>query len=281
VDAFQRGLSESGYVDRQNVSIEYRWAEGRADRLTVLATDLVRSHVNVIVAFGSTEAVAARAVTATIPIVFFSGGDPVMLGLVASLNRPGGNITGVSGLTHPLGPKQLELLRELVPNASVIAVLINPTGVSTTLDTRDLEDAARAIGQRIHFVSASTEAEIDAAFANLVQQRAGAVLVDAGSFFGSRSTQLVSLAAQHAVPAIYSSSRFTAVGGLASYGPNLADGLRQTGIYTARILRGEKPADMPVMQPTKFELVINLKTAKALGLTVPLTLQYAADEVIE
>jgi putative ABC transport system substrate-binding protein len=281
VDAFQRGMSEAGYRDHQNVAFEYRWAEGRPDRLTGLVADLVRSHVNVIVASGSTEAVAAKAVTATIPMVFFSGGDPVNLGLVASLNRPGGNLTGVSGLTHALGPKQLELLHELVPKASVIAVLINPTAVSTKFDTREIEDAARTIGQRIHFLSASTEGEIDTAFATLVQRQAGAILIDAGSFFGSRRNQLVALAAHHAVPAFYSGRAFTAAGGLASYGPSLTDGLRQVGVYTGRVLKGEKPADLPVVQPTRFEFVINLKTAKALGLAIPPALLARADEVIE
>jgi putative ABC transport system substrate-binding protein len=281
VGAVLRGLGEAGYVDRQSVAIEYRWAEGRADRLTALAADLVRSHVNLIVAFGATEAVAARTVAAATPIVFFSGGDPVNLGLVASLNRPGGNVTGVSGLSHALGPKQLELLRELVPKASVIAILINPTSVNTKSDTSDLEDAASAIGQRIHFLSASTQDEIDTAFATLVQAQDSAVLVDAGSFFGSRRNQLVALAAHYAVPAVYSSRQYSAVGGLASYGPSLTDGYRQVGVYAGRVLKGEKPSDLPVLQPTKFEMVINLKTAKTLGLTVPPILLALANEVIE
>jgi putative ABC transport system substrate-binding protein len=278
---FRQGLKGTGYVEGQNVAIEYRWAEGQNDKLPALAADLVRRQVAVIAAAGTPSAFAAKAATATIPVVFSTALDPVEAGLVASLNRPGGNVTGVTNFVAVLAAKQFELLRELVPNPSVIGVLVNPTDVLTKYITRDVQAAARALGQQIHILNASTEGEIGAAFSTLAQLRAGAVIIGADAFFISQRNQIIALAARHTIPAMYFLREFTAAGGLLSYGTSLSDSYRQVGIYTGRILKGEKPADLPVVLPTKFELVINLKTAKALGLTVPLIMQMTADEVIE
>jgi putative ABC transport system substrate-binding protein len=280
--AFRQGLDEAGFVDRRNVAIEYRWARGEYDRLSVLAADLVRQSVTVMVATTTPAVLAAKAATTTIPVVFLTGGDPVEMGLVASLNRPGGNMTGVSNLTVEIGAKQMELLHELVPAATLIALLVNPANpvLADTL-SRNLQTAARAVRQQILVVSASTESDFDMAFATLVEQRVGALVVGNDPFFNARLDQLVALAARHAVPAIYPYREFAAAGGLMSYGSNLADPHRLVGVHTGRILRGEKPADMPVQLVTKIELVINLKAARALGITFPITLLGRADEVIE
>jgi putative tryptophan/tyrosine transport system substrate-binding protein len=279
--AFRQGLDEAGFVESRNVAIEYRWARGEYDRLPVLAADLVRQSVTVMVATTTPALLAAKAATMTIPIVFLTGSDPVGAGLVASLNRPGGNMTGVSNLTVETGAKQMELLHELVPAATLIALLVNPANpvLADTL-SRDLQTAARAMRQQILVVSASTESDVDAAFATLVEQKVGALVVGNDPFFNARPNQLVALAARHAVPAIYPYREFAAAGGLMSYGSNLADTYRLVGVYTGRILNGEKPANLPIQQ-TKVEFVINLRTAKALGLTFPITLLGRADEVIE
>ncbi len=282
VAAFRQGLNETGYAEGRNVTIEYRWAEGRYDRLTELAADLVRRQVAVIVASGGAAAIAsAKQATATIPILFVTGSDPVQTDLVASLNRPGGNVTGVHFFTVELESKRLGLLRDLVPNAATIAVLLNPTYPNAAFHLQEVENAARKAGQQIQILSASTEAEIDVAFARLPQLRAGALLVGADPFFNSRRDQIVALAARYAIAAIYEQRTFAQAGGLASYGTSQTDAYRQVGIYTGRVLRGEKPADLPVVQSTKFEFVINLKTAKALGLEVPPGLSSMADEIIE
>jgi len=278
--AFRRGLSEIGYVEGRNVMIDYRFAEGNYDRLPELAAELVRRQVNVLVAGGG-SGLEAKAATTTIPIVAAIGGDPVSSGHVASLNRPGGNLTGVALFAYSLGPKRLEVLRELIPNAKLIAVLANPANIQALSDTRDVEAAARAAGQRIAVLTATSETEFEPAFAAMVQQRADALLVMADPYFNNRRTQLIALAARHAIPAIYEWREFATSGGLMSYGSSLADAWRQMGIYAGRILKGEKPADLPVMQAVKVELVINLKTAKTLGLTFPITLLGRADEVIE
>jgi putative ABC transport system substrate-binding protein len=279
--AFRQGLDEAGFVESRNVAIEYRWARGEYDRLPVLAADLVRQSVTVMVATTTPALLAAKAATMTIPIVFLTGSDPVGAGLVASLNRPGGNMTGVSNLTVETGAKQMELLHELVPAATLIALLVNPANpvLADTL-SRDLQTAARAMRQQILVVSASTESDVDAAFATLVEQKVGALVVGNDPFFNARPNQLVALAARHAVPAIYPYREFAAAGGLMSYGSNLADTYRLVGVYTGRILNGEKPANLPIQQ-TKVEFVINLRTAKALGLTFPITLLGRGDEVIE
>ena len=278
--AFRQGLSETGYVEGRNVLVEYRWAEGHYDRLPILVADLVRRQVAVIAANGP-AAVAAKAATATIPIVFNTGVDPVELGLVASLNHPGGNLTGVTDLAQELGPKRLELLHELVPTATVVAVLVNPSYPGAEILLRDLQVAARTLALQIHVLHASTEHELDTAFASLVQLRAGALVIGPDSFFNSRSELLAALTVRHAVPAIFQYREFAAAGGLMSYGGSITDQYRLVGAYTGRILKGEKPADLPVQQSTKIELIINMKTAKTLGLTFPLTLLGRADAVIE
>ena len=280
--AFREGLSETGYIEHQNVGIEYRWAEGQLDRLPALANGLVARRVAVIVATGgSAPALAAKAATKTIPIVFTGGGDPVALGLVASLSQPGGNATGVSNISSSMEAKRLEVLRELVPTAATIACFRNPKGASADAQMRDVQAAARTIGQQIFLVDVGIDRELDNAFATIVQQRADALLVMGDPFFTNLRDQLVALAAKHSVPAMYPFREFILAGGLINYGPSIAEGYRQVGIYTGKILRGAKTADLPVMLPTKFELVINLKTAKALGLTVPDQLLARADEVIE
>src|SRR5262245_49794298 len=281
ISGFRRGLSEAGYVEGRNVAIEYRWAENQLDRLHELATEFVRRQASVIVAIsGNATAHAAKAATTTIPIVFLSGSDPVKSGLIASLNRPGGNLTGVSVLGPEMETKRLGLLHELVPQTAVIAALVNPDGPSTDAQSKDLEAASRAIGRQIVILNARTEHEIDTALATLVSHRAGALLVTGNGLFFAQCDQLAGLATRHAVPAIYEWRECAHAGGLLSYG-STAESYRQVGIYTGRILQGAAPADLPVVQPTKFELAINLKTAKALGLEGPPTLLARADEVIE
>jgi putative ABC transport system substrate-binding protein len=279
--AFRRGLSEAGYVEGQNVAIEYRWAEGRSDRLPALVADLVGRKVDVIAAGGGVSALAAKTATSTIPIVFSIGRDPVEFGLVDSLSRPGGNLTGFNELIIELTPKRLELLSDLVPGAGVIAVLVNPTNSNAERIMTDVQEAAYAKGVRLHILKAGTESEIAAAFASVAQLHIGALLVGTDGFFESRREQLVALAARLAIPTISDVREFVEAGGLISYGTSRIGTLRQVGIYVGRILKGVKPADLPVQQPTIFELVVNLKTAKALGLTVPPSILARADEVIE
>jgi putative ABC transport system substrate-binding protein len=285
VSSFRRGLNEAGYVEGQNVAIEYRWAEGRLDRLPLLAADLVRRQVAVIAATGgNNSALVAMQATSTIPIVFTSSDNPVERGLVASINRPGGNVTGVSWFAAELGPKRLGLLHELVPNATSVALLINPNNPESVRQPTELQNAARAIGLQLILLTATTAGDIDTAFTAMVQNRVGALLVGSDPFFANRREQLIALAAQHAIPTIYAESagrELAEAGGLMIYGNSLADAYRRAGIYTRRILKGAKPFELPVDQATKFELIINLRTAKALGLTVPDKLLVAADEVIE
>jgi putative ABC transport system substrate-binding protein len=279
--AFHRGLGETGYVEGRNVMLEYRYAEGQYDRLPGLAADLVRRRVSLIAATPSPAAMAAKAATTTIPIVFTSGFDAARIGLVASFSRPGGNVTGISYLSGTLGSKRLELLHQLAPNADLIAMLVNPDNANTQPEREDVETAARTLGQKLTIVVASTESELDQAFTTLIQRQARALLVGADPFFVFRRSQIVALAARHMVPTIYANRIYVDVGGLIAYGANVAEQLHQMGVYAGRILKGEKPADLPVMQPTRFDFVINLKTAKALGLTVPETLLATADQVIE
>ena len=281
--AFRQGLKEEGYVEGRSVEIEYRWAEGHNDRLPALAAELVRRQVAVIVAAGGTpSALAAKVATATVPIVFGVAVDPVELGLVASLNRPGGNLTGVTNLNVEVGPKRVELLRELLPSATLVAVLVNPTNPTIGEPfVRDLEAAARTLGLKLHVLHASTERDFDAVFATLVQLRADALVISPDQFLTSRIEQLARLTLLHGIPAISQLRQFTAAGGLASYGSSETEYYRPIGIYTGRILNGEKPADLPVQRSSKVELIINLKTASTLGLTIPLPLVGRADEVIE
>jgi putative ABC transport system substrate-binding protein len=282
LSAFLKGLGEAGFVEGQNVKIDYRWANNEYDRLPQFAADLVRRQVAVIATpFSTAAAAVAKAATATVPIVFSIAGDPVQLGLVRSLNRPGANITGVANFNVELGPKRLELLHELVPTATIFALLVNPNNPYTASSTTDLEAAAAVIGRSIEVLTASTDREIDAAFASLIQNRANALLVSPDNLFSNRRVQITTLSARHAIPAIYAFREDTQAGGLMSYGADIPHEYREVGIYVGRILKGEKPADLPVVQSTKFEFVINLKTAKALGLTIPETLLATADEVIQ
>ncbi len=282
LSALRQGLSDTGYVEGQNVAIEYRWAEGRYDRLPAMAADLVDRNVAVIATTGGlVPAFVAKSATSTIPIVFVTGTDPVATGLVASLARPGGNLTGVSILLTELTAKRFELVSEFAPRAGVIAFLVNPSNSEAEPEIREAQEAARAKGIEVPILKAASESEIDAAFATLVQLHAGALLVGSDPFFSGRREQLVAQASRHAVPAIYFNRAFAASGGLLSYGPDNTTAWHQVGVYAGRILKGAKPADLPVQQPTKFELVINLQTAKALGLTVPQSLLARADEVIE
>ncbi len=280
--AFRQGLNETGYVEGKNVGMEFRWAEGNYNRLPAMASDLVRRDVAILVATGGPRAVlAAKAATSTIPIVFTMGGDPVDAGVVASLAHPGGNATGVSFLGLEVMAKRLGLLHELVPKATVTAFIVNPNTSTAELQTRRVREAARAFGQQLHVFRAGTDGEIDAAFATFAQLQPGALLVGTDAFFAERREQFVALAARYAVAASYEGREAVVAGGLMSYGPSLSEAYRQAGNYTGRILNGAKPGDLPVLQPTKFELVINLKTAKTLGITIPQSLLLRADEVIE
>jgi putative ABC transport system substrate-binding protein len=282
LSAFLEGLSETGYVDGHNVTIEYHWAEGRIDRLPSMAADLVHSQVSVIAATSTPAVLAAKAATTTIPIVFETGDDPVRLGLVPSLNRPGGNATGVTQINTEVAPKRLELLHELVPSASVMALLVNPTDPALAEPaSRELLSAAKTLGLELHVLNASTEHDFDAVFANLIQMRVGGLVISPGAFFISQVEQLAALALHHMVPTIAQWRDFVVAGGLLSYGSDIADSYRLAGNYTGRILKGEKPADLPVQEATKVELYINMKTAKALGITVPIQLLGRADKVIE
>jgi putative ABC transport system substrate-binding protein len=282
VEAFRQGLKETGYVEGRNVTIEYRWADGQNDRLPALAADLVRRQVTMIFAGGVTAGpLAAKAATSKIPIVFEIGGDPVDVQLVASLARPEGNVTGVTGFGHAVVTKRLELLHELVPKATTIAALVNPNNPNTPGDLKDLQPGGATFGLQLSAVNAANDSDFDTAFASVAQQRVEALFVESDTFFTSHRARIAGLAARHAVPAIYGVRQFAEAGGLMSYGASNTDGYRQAGIYAGRILKGEKPADLPVLLPTKFDFVINLKTAKALGLDIPVKLHAFADEVIE
>ena len=282
VAMFRQGLKEAGYVEGQNVSIEYRWAEGQYNRLPSLVADLVQHKVTVIAATSTPAALAAKAATSTVPIVFTTGGDPIKLGLVASLNRPGGNVTGTTQLSFEVGPKRLELARELFPGATTFALLVNPANPVAATVSKDLQAVADTLGVRLHVLHASTEADLEAAFATAVQLRVAAlVIASPDPLFNSHAAQFGALALRHSVPVIYQLREFAAAGGLMSYGGYTTDQYRLGGVYTGRILKGEKPAELPVQRATKVEFIINLKTAKALGITFPLTLLGRADEVIE
>jgi len=281
VRAFRLGLNETGYVEDRNVAIEYRWAEGQYDRLPALAAELIQRRVRVLAGTTTPAALAAKTATTTIPVVFTTGGDPVALGLVASLNRPGSNVTGATLLSRVLAAKQLELLHELVPQAAMFGFLVNPSDANAGASIRDIRAAADALGLTLIVFEARSEAEIDATFVTLVQQRVGALVVDGDAFILSRRDHVLALAGRNSIPAIYAYREYVIGGGLMSYAPNLSDAYRQAGMYVGRILNGEKPADLPVVQPTKFDFAINSKTAKALGLTVPPKLLFTADEVIE
>jgi putative ABC transport system substrate-binding protein len=282
VAAFRQGLNEAGYVEGQNVTIEYRWAEGQYDRLPSLAAELIQQKVSVIAATSTPAALAAKAATSTVPIVFTTGGDPIKLGLVASMRRPGGNVTGATQLTVEVGPKRLELARELFPGATTFALLVNPANPVAATVSKDLQAVADTLAVRLHVLHASTEADFEAVFATAAQLRAAALVIStADPLFNSHAAQLGALALRHSVPAIYQLREFATAGGLMSYGGYTTDTYRLGGVYTGRILKGEKPADLPVVQSTKVELIVNLKTARALGITVPLPLSGRADEVIE
>jgi putative tryptophan/tyrosine transport system substrate-binding protein len=282
VSAFRQGLAETGFVEGQNIAIEFRWADGDYDRLPALADDLVNRRVAVLVAVGGdVSAVVASKATKTIPVVFGMGGDPVKAGMVASFNRPGGNVTGYTLWTSEMESKRLGLLRELAPGVPLIGILVNPRFPPTVQELDDLEPAAKGVGQQLFVARANDDAELDAALASFAQQRVGAFLVTAAPFFDTRRERIVEFAAQNRVPAIYQFREYAVAGGLISYGPNIAESYQNAGVYVGRILKGEKPADLPILQPTKFDFVINLKTAKALGLTVPPTLLAEAGEVIE
>lgn len=281
IDFFRKGLSEAGYAEGRNVAIEYRWAESKYERLPEMATELVRRQVAVIAAITTPAALAAKAATTTIPIVFEVGGDPIALGLVASLNKPGGNLTGVSLLNFELAAKRLELLHELVPAATTVALLVNPNAPSAVTLSRDVQAAAGKLGLQLHVLHASAEGDFDVVFERLLKLRAGALVIGTDPFFNGRSEQIAALAIRHGVPTIYQYRAFAAAGGLMSYGGSFTEPFRQTGVYTGRILKGEKPADLPIIQSTKVELIVNLRTAKTLGITIPLPLLGRADEVIE
>ena len=282
VTAFRQGLQESGYVEGRNVAIEYRWAGGHNDRLPAMVAELVQRQVTVIAATTTPAALAAKGATTSIPIVFETGGDPIALGLVASLSRPGGNVTGVTQLNVEVAPKRLELLHELLPTAIVTALVVNPTNPAVTeVVLRASQAAAQRLGLDLHVLNASSESDFDGVFANVIQLRAGGLVIGSDAFFNSRSEQLAALALRHAVPTVFENREFVAAGGLAAYSGDVADAYRLAGVYAARILKGEKPGELPVQQATKIQLVLNLKTAKALGITVPLPLLGRADEVIE
>jgi putative tryptophan/tyrosine transport system substrate-binding protein len=281
IPAFRKGLSEADFIDGRDVRIEYRWADGRYDRLATLTAELISGHASLIFTTAFVSAQAAKAVTTTVPIVFVSGPDPVQLGLVASLNHPEGNLTGVSLFTSTVETKRLQLLHELLPEATTVAFIVNPGNTRADSDIQEMETAARALGQQIIVAKAGTERDFEAAFATLARRSIQALVIGGDPFFNSQAEQLVALAGHYRVPTVYPLHEFAAVGGLMSYGSSISDAYRQAGVYAGRILKGAKPADLPVMQPTKFELVINLKAANALGLTVPPTLLARADEVIE